>query len=484
MPPSRRTSIAARASSRWTESDRAALERARTRVHARDVAEGANSRLATSRDRTDGASPSSRAPKIFRHTVREAFGEWLPAISRDALSRARENVPPANATRDVSRSRSGPPATTAPDVSVATLAKVRAWVRAWRAKTKASVSTRLVGGEGRDVEKNSKKTDSVFVSTNARAAARVCADPLGAPRSRYAGYVTRCAHLAFGGSVGSMRPTDADQTGYFEEETGRWIPARATRRVVVSTETETDGKQTRRAAFVFCPACHDAFLVRALTRCDPSANACHACGSRVPRSATIVQSTAGEETTCVFCAFSLKVKKKQSRSMMSVEKTEKELETTVAKTRAGAPATTSEDDDRPKTALDMMVATSKGAHLEPSEPSSTAGQFALGRPACAFLDAEDVPGLDALRRAVAGAAPPVALAWDAEARRARNAETDARWRVPSPSLPGSSRVARNAETDAPGDETNSETNWGFLHAGMPPPLEADDFPARHASSFR
>ena len=369
-------------------------------------------------------------------------------------------------------------------MSVATLAKVRAWVRAWRAKTKASVSTRLVGGEGRDVEKNSKKTDSVFVSTNARAAARVCADPLGAPRSRYAGYVTRCAHLAFGGSVGSMRPTDADQTGYFEEETGRWIPARATRRVVVSTETETDGKQTRRAAFVFCPACHDAFLVRALTRCDPSANACHACGSRVPRSATIVQSTAGEETTCVFCAFSLKVKKKQSRSMMSVEKTEKELETTVAKTRAGAPATTSEDDDRPKTALDMMVATSKGAHLEPSEPSSTAGQFALGRPACAFLDAEDVPGLDALRRAVAGAAPPVALAWDAETRRARNAETDARWRVSSPSLPGSSRVARNAETDAPGDETTKTTNWGFLHAGMPPPLEADDFPARHASSFR
>jgi hypothetical protein len=171
--------------------------------------------------------------------------------------------------------------------------------------------------------------------------------------------------------------------------------------------------------------------------------------------------------------------------MMSVEKTEKELETTVAKTRAGAPATTSEDDDRPKTALDMMVATSKGAHLEPSEPSSTAGQFALGRPACAFLDAEDVPGLDALRRAVAGAAPAVALAWDAEARRARNAETDARWRVPS--FPGSSRggearhrVAR-PPSDASGDET---TNWGFLHAGMPPPLEADDFPARHASSFR
>ena len=114
--PGRRTSIAARASSRWTESDRAALERARTRVHARYVAEGANSRLATSRDRTDGASPSSRAPTIFRHTVREAFGEWLP--ERRALSRARENGPPANATRD--RSRSGP-ATTAPDVSVATL---------------------------------------------------------------------------------------------------------------------------------------------------------------------------------------------------------------------------------------------------------------------------------------------------------------------------------------------------------------------------
>ena len=315
--PGRRTSIAARASSRWTESDRAALERARTRVHARYVAAGANSRLATSRDRTDGASPSSRAPTIFRHTVREAFGEWLPAISRDALSRARENVPPANATRDVSRSRSGPPATTAPDVSVATLAKVRAWVRAWRAKTKASAPSRLVGGEGRDDKPTppKKQTDSVnavFVSANARAAARACADPLGAPSSRYAGYVTRCAHLAFGGSVGSMRPTDADQTGYFEEETGRWIPARATRRVVVSTETETDGKQTRRAAFVFCPACHDAFLVRALMRCDPSANTCHACGSRVPRSATIVQSTAGGETTCVFCAFSLKVKKKNT----------------------------------------------------------------------------------------------------------------------------------------------------------------------------
>ena len=310
MPPSRRTSIAARASSRWTESDRAALERARTRVHARDVAEGANSRLATSRDRTDGASPSSRAPKIFRHTVREAFGEWLPAISRDALSRARENVPPANATRDVSRSRSGPPATTAPDVSVATLAKVRAWVRAWRAKTKASAPSRLVGGEGRDTDNAptpKKQTDTVFVSTNARAAARACADPLGAPQSRYAGYVTRCAHLAFGGDG-----SDADRTGYFEEETGRWIPARATRRVV-ATETETDGKQTRRAAFVFCPACHDAFLVRALTRCDPSANACHACGSRVPRSATIVQSTAGGETTCVFCAFSLKVKKKRTQ---------------------------------------------------------------------------------------------------------------------------------------------------------------------------
>ena len=210
--PSRRTSIAARASSRWTESDRAALERARTRVHARDVAEGANSRLATSRDRTDGASPSSRAPKIFRHTVREAFGEWLPAISRDALSRARENVPPANATRDVSRSRSGPPATTAPDVSVATLAKVRAWVRAWRAKTKASDLTRLVGGEGRDVEKNKctkkKQTDSVFVSTNARAAARVCADPLGAPRSRYAGYVRGARTWRSGGpSVPCDRPT-------------------------------------------------------------------------------------------------------------------------------------------------------------------------------------------------------------------------------------------------------------------------------------
>ena len=127
--PGRRTSIAARASSRWTESDRAALERARTRVHARYVAEGANSRLATSRDRTDGASPSSRAPTIFRHTVREAFGEWLP--ERRALLRARENQPPANAT-------------TVPDVSVATLAKVRAWVRAWRAKTKASAPSRLV----------------------------------------------------------------------------------------------------------------------------------------------------------------------------------------------------------------------------------------------------------------------------------------------------------------------------------------------------
>jgi len=301
--PGRRTSIAARASSRWTESDRAALERARTRVHARYVAAGANSRLATSRDRTDGASPSSRAPTIFRHTVREAFGEWLP--ERRALSRARENQPPANAT-------------TVPDVSVATLAKVRAWVRAWRAKTKASAPSRLVGGEGRDDKPTppKKQTDSVnavFVSANARAAARACADPLGAPSSRYAGYVTRCAHLAFGEGGPSTRPTEPDQTGYFEEETGRWIPARATRRLVVATETEK--KQTRRASFVFCPACHDAFLVRALSRCDPSANACHACGSRVPRSATISRK-AGGETTCVFCAFAFGGKKKtRSRSV-------------------------------------------------------------------------------------------------------------------------------------------------------------------------
>ena len=151
--PGRRTSIAARASSRWTESDRAALERARTRVHAREVAEGANSRLATSRDRTDGASPSSRAPKIFRHTVREAFGEWLPAISRDAA--ARENDLPRTRRATVSRSRSGPPATTAPDVSVATLAKVRAWVRAWREDEGVGFDA-PAGGEGRDVEKNEK----------------------------------------------------------------------------------------------------------------------------------------------------------------------------------------------------------------------------------------------------------------------------------------------------------------------------------------
>ena len=456
--PGRRTSIAARASSRWTESDRAALERARTRVHARYVAEGANSRLATSRDRTDGASPSSRAPTIFRHTVREAFGEWLP--ERRALSRARENQPPANAT-------------TVPDVSVATLAKVRAWVRAWRAKTKASAPSRLVGGEGRDdkptpISLKIKQTDSVnavFVSTNARAAARACADPLGAPSSRYAGYVTRCAHLAFGeGGPSRDRPTEPDQTGYFEEETGRWVPARATRRLVVATETDVGKKQTRSASFVFCPACHDAFLVRALSRCDPSANACHACGSRVPRSATISRK-AGGETTCVFCAFDFG-KKKKTRSR-SVEKTETETETETEK--AVAKTTTFEDDDRPKT--------------KPSAPL-----FELGRPACAFLDADDVPGLDALRRAVAGAAPAVALAWDAEARRARNAETDARRRVPS--FPGSSssgigearhRVAR-PPSDLPGDETT--TNWGFLHAGMPPPLEADDFPARHASSFR
>ena len=201
--PGRRTSIAARASSRWT-SPTEALERARTRVHARcgGRRELAPRHISRSNRRR---VPVVASPEDFSVTVREAFGEWLPAISRDALSRARENVPPANATRDVSRSRSGPPATTAPDVSVATLAKVRAWVRAWRAKTKASDLTRLVGGEGRDVEKNEKNKftknnhpDSVFVSTNARAAARACADPLGAPQSRYAGYVTRCAHLALG----------------------------------------------------------------------------------------------------------------------------------------------------------------------------------------------------------------------------------------------------------------------------------------------
>ena len=78
----------------------------------------------------------------------------------------------------------------------------------------------------------------------------------------------------------------------------------------------------------------------------------------------------GGRDDVVFCAFSLKVKKNQSRSMMSVEKTEKELETTVAKTRACR----SDDVRRRRSTEDGVghdVTTSKGAHLEPSEPSST-----------------------------------------------------------------------------------------------------------------
>ena len=458
----RRTGIAARASSRWTESDRAALELARTRVSAALAASEGSKRPALS-DRTAGSSRSSRAPgRIFRHTIKEAFREWLferEFKRAERVSVTRQTKPPLpnpNAEADeknLSRTASNAEYSHGiPDVSVATKTKVRAWVEARRAETHHATPTREKNKRTpRDVQTESR----VFVSTNAATAARVSTDPaLHAPFSRHADYVVKCAHLAFPTVTGGEEP-GADEhgwPGYFEENTGRFVPAFCARRVACrfenAEEDELYSRRTRNATFVFCQNCHDAFLVRELTRCDSRTSACHACGARVPRSATTKDGRAEGKTTCVFCAFAAKAR----------------------------------DSEKKKKRVDRDERETDGLLRTESDSSSFSE---TNRPACAFLDADDVPGLDALRAAVAKDAPGrVFLRWDAVARRARNAETDARWRVSSreSNLRGDARLsAARPRSDTP--ETDAPVNWGFLHAGMPAPFAADDFPARHAREF-
>lgn len=483
----RRTGIAARASSRWTESDRAALELVRTRVSAALAASECSKRPALS-DRTAGSSRSSRAPgRIFRHTIKEAFREWLferEFKRAERVSVTRQTKPPLpnpNAEADeknLSRTASNAEYSHGiPDVSVATKSKVRAWVEARRAETHHATPTREKNKRTpRDVQTESR----VFVSTNAATAARVSTDPaLHAPSSRHADYVVKCAHLAFPTVTGGEVAADEhDYPGYFEEDTGRWVPAFSARRVAcrVSNAEEDEleafsftraigelySERTRHATFVFCQNCHDAFLVRELTRCDLRTSACHACGARVPRSATTKDSAEGK-TTCVFCAFAAKARdseKKKKRVDRGERETERETDAETAANVANGLSRTESD-------------------------SSSFSETKKNRPACAFLDADDVPGLDALRAAVAKDAPGrVFLRWDAVARRARNAETDARWRVSSreSNLGGDVRPsAARPRSDTP--ETDAPVNWGFLHAGMPAPFAADDFPARHAREF-
>lgn len=462
-----RTGIAARASSRWTESDRAALELARARVSAaRAASEGSKPPAAS--DRTAGSSRWSRPPRIFRHTIREAFREWLFERERERAERVsviniRRAKPPANPNVPHETRNARIPGGI-PDVSVATLAKVRAWVKARRAFDAHSTHSTPLAKPSRD---GNKTESEVFVSTNAATAARVSTDPTsGAPSSRHADYVVKCAHLAFPG--GTCVESSHVEPGYFEEDTGRWVHAFCARRVACRAQNENAHseeeafslKRTRHATFVFCPACHDAFLVRELTRCDPNTNACHACGSRVPRSATTKTLGAEGKTTCVFCAFAARrdaeKKKKKKRDAFYEPFLFRE-------TDANGPEKT-----------------------DSVSSSSSPGTKKTTSPACAFLDADDVPRLDALRAAVAGGAPSVFLRWDAVARRARNAETDARWRVSSreSNRGGDVRLgAARPRSTMPETKKDAPLNWGFLHAGMPSPFAADDFPARHAREF-
>jgi hypothetical protein len=339
-------------------------------------------------------------------------------------------------------------------VSVATKTKVRAWVEARRAETHHATPTRESLLPPRDVQTEESR---VFVSTNHLTAARVSTDQTShAPSSRVADYVVKCTHLAFPNVTGGEKP-GADEhgwPGYFEKDTGRFVPAFCARRVACRFENAEEEEaflfkqRTRHATFVFCQNCHDAFLVRQLTRCDSRLSACHACGARVPRSATTKDGTREGKTTCVFCAFAAKAR----------------------------------DSEKNKKRVDRDERETDGLSRTESDSSSFSE---TNRPACAFLDADDVPGLDALRAAVARDAPGrVFLRWDAVARRARNAETDARWRVPSreSNLRGDvSLSAARPRSDTP--ETDAPVNWGFLHAGMPAPFAADDFPARHAREF-
>ena len=456
----RRTGIAARASSRWTESDRAALELARTRVSAALAASEGSKRPAAS-DRPAGSSRSSRAPgRIFRHTIKEAFREWLFERERERVSVTRPTKPPLpnpNASDEKNLSRTASNAEYShgiPDVSVATKTKVRAWVEARRAETHHATPTRESLLPPRDVQTEESR---VFVSTNHLTAARVSTDQTShAPSSRVADYVVKCTHLAFPNVTGGEKP-GADEhgwPGYFEKDTGRFVPAFCARRVACRFENAEEEEaflfkqRTRHATFVFCQNCHDAFLVRQLTRCDSRLSACHACGARVPRSATTKDGTREGKTTCVFCAFAAKAR----------------------------------DSEKNKKRVDRDERETDGLSRTESDSSSFSE---TNRPACAFLDADDVPGLDALRAAVAKDAPGrVFLRWDAVARRARNAETDARWRVSSreSNLRGDARLsAARPRSDTP--ETDAPVNWGFLHAGMPKPFAADDFPARHAREF-
>ena len=470
----RRTGIAARASSRWTESDRAALELARTRVSAALAASEGSKRPAAS-DRPAGSSRSSRAPgRIFRHTIKEAFREWLFERERERVSVTRPTKPPLpnpNAEADeknLSRTASNAEYSHGiPDVSVATKTKVRAWVEARRAETRHATPTRESLLPPRDVQTEESR---VFVSTNHLTAARVSTDQTShAPSSRVADYVVKCTHLAFPNVTGGEKP-GADEhgwPGYFEKDTGRFVPAFCARRVACRFENAEEEEaflfkqRTRNATFVFCQNCHDAFLVRELTRCDSRTSACHACGVCVPRSATTKDGGAEGKPLCVFCAFAAKARdseKKKKRVDRDERETERETDAVAANVANG---------------------------LSRTESDSCSFSGNMNRPACAFLDADDVPGLDALRAAVAKDAPGrVFLRWDAVARRARNAETDARWRVSSreSNLRGDARLIYARPRSAT-PETDAPVNWGFLHAGMPKPFAADDFPARHAREF-
>jgi hypothetical protein len=241
----RRTGIAARASSRWTESDRAALELARTRVSAALAASEGSKRPAAS-DRPAGSSRSSRAPgRIFRHTIKEAFREWLFERERERAERVsivtRPTKPPLpnpNAEADeknLSRTASNAEYSHGiPDVSVATKTKVRAWVEARRAETRHATPTRESLLPPRDGKTEESR---VFVYTNHLTAARVSTDPTShAPSSRVADYVVKCTHLAFPNvteAVKSHVPTNTDGRGTSRKDTGRFCPRvlRAARRV-------------------------------------------------------------------------------------------------------------------------------------------------------------------------------------------------------------------------------------------------------------
>jgi hypothetical protein len=242
----RRTGIAARASSRWTESDRAALELARTRVSAALAASEGSKRPAAS-ERTAGGARSSRAPgRIFRHTIKEAFREWLFERERERAERVsivtRPTKPPLpnpNAEADeknLSRTASNADYSHGiPDVSVATRTKVRAWVEARRAETRHATPTREKLTPPRDGKTDSK----VFVSTNHLTAARVSTDPAShAPSSRHADYVVKCAHLAFSNVTGGeVAADDLDGRGTSRKTPVVLSPrfARGASRVVLKT---------------------------------------------------------------------------------------------------------------------------------------------------------------------------------------------------------------------------------------------------------